>query len=86
MEEDKKQVGRPIGRRHQEDVRKKIQASQIINRFYKAFEGEIELSAIQVNIGKSLLDKVLPDLKAIEMSGDNEAPMIMKVITGIPND
>lgn len=86
MEEEKKQAGRPIGRRHQDDVRKKIQASQIINRFYKAFEGEIELTAIQVNIGKSLLDKVLPDLKAVEMSGDTESPMVMKVITGVPND
>jgi hypothetical protein len=52
----------------------------------KAYDGDIELTAIQVNIGKTLLDKVLPDLKAIEMSGDAEAPMVMKIITGVPND
>jgi hypothetical protein len=68
MEEEKKQAGRPLGRRHQDDVRAKIQASQIINRLYNAFQGEIELTAIQVNIGKTLLDKVLPDLKAIEQT------------------
>jgi hypothetical protein len=84
--EDKKLAGRPMGRRHQDDVRSKIQASAIINRLMKAYDGDIELTAIQVNIGKTLLDKVLPDLKAIEMSGDAEAPMVMKIITGVPND
>ena len=68
MAEEKKQAGRPLGKRHQDDVRAKIQASQIINRLYGAFQGDVELSAIQVNIGKTLLDKVLPDLKAIEQT------------------
>jgi hypothetical protein len=68
MAEEKRQAGRPIGRRHQEDVRSKIQATQIINRLYSAFQGEVELTAIQVNIAKTLLDKVLPDLKAIEQT------------------
>lgn len=75
MEEDKKTAGRPMGRRHQDDVRKKIQASLIINRFMEVFDGDLELTAIQVNIGKTLLDKVLPDLKAIELTGDDEAPI-----------
>jgi hypothetical protein len=75
MEEDKKLSGRPMGRRHQDDVRKKIQASLILNRFMDAFESKIELTNQQVNIGKVLLDKVLPDLKAIELSGDDEAPI-----------
>jgi hypothetical protein len=68
MAEEKKQAGRPLGKRHQDDVRAKIQASQIINRLYGAFQGDVELTAIQVNIGKTLLDKVLPDLKAIEQT------------------
>ena len=49
-------------------MRSKIQATQIINRLYSAFQGEVELTAIQVNIAKTLLDKVLPDLKAIEQT------------------
>jgi hypothetical protein len=68
MADEKKQAGRPLGKRHQDDVRAKIQASQIINRLYGAFQGDVELTAIQVNIGKTLLDKVLPDLKAIEQT------------------
>ena len=86
MEEDKKLSGRPMGRRHQDDVRKKIQASAIINRFMEVFDGNLELTSIQVNIGKTLLDKVLPDLKAIELSGDADAPVVLKVITGIPSN
>jgi hypothetical protein len=70
-----KQAGRPMGKRHQDDVRAKIQASQIINRFYDAFEGKVELTSVQVNIGKVLLDKALPDLKAIEHSGDPDNPL-----------
>lgn len=35
-----------------------------------AFDGTIELSQVQVNIGKALLDKALPDLKAIEHTGE----------------
>jgi hypothetical protein len=82
--EDKKQAGRPMGRRHQDDVRSKIQATAIITRLMKAYDGDIELTATQVNIGKALLDKVLPDLKSIELSGDEDSPMVMKVITGVP--
>lgn len=68
-------MARPMGKRHQEDVRAKIQASQIINRLYAGFTGEVELTNEQVNIGKTLLNKVLPDLKAVEHSGDSDAPV-----------
>lgn len=78
--EEKKQAGRPLGRRHQDEVRTKIQASQIINRLYSAFQGEIELSSTQVNIAKALLDKALPDLKAIEHSGDGENPLFVEKV------
>lgn len=72
-------AGRPLGKRHQEEVRAKIQASQIITRLMSAFDGTIELSQTQVNIGKSLLDKVLPDLKAMELSGDSESPLVTRI-------
>lgn len=73
--EDIKPSGRPFGKRHQADVRAKIQASVIISRLMKAFEGETELTQTQVNIGKALLDKALPDLKAIEHSNDPDNPI-----------
>jgi len=62
-------AGRKMGTRHQDDIRAKIQASNIIVRLMSAFDGTIELTQTQVNIGKALLDKALPDLKAIEHTG-----------------
>ena len=50
--------------RHDEETRAKIQAAQIINRFHKCLMGEIQLDAQQVSCGKSLLNKVLPDLQS----------------------
>jgi len=61
-------AGRPIGRRHQDDVRGKIQASMIINRLTDYFTGKLDLDVGRVNAAKILLNKVLPDLTAI--SGD----------------
>lgn len=66
---------------HQEDVRAKIQASQLINRLGKQALGEIELSRSQLEAIKILLGKVLPDLKAVEVSGDADNPL--EVVTRI---
>lgn len=56
--------------RHDDETRAKIQAAQIINRFHACVMGEIELDAQQVSCGKALLAKVLPDLSAVEHSGE----------------
>lgn len=61
--------------RHDDETRAKIQAAQIINRFTKCVNGEIELTAQQVSCGKTLLDKVLPDLKATELTGEGGGPI-----------
>lgn len=76
-------AGRPIGKRHQDDIRAKIQSTAIINRLQSAFDGTIELSQVQVNIGKALLDKALPDLKAIEHSGSEDSPLTIQTIERI---
>ncbi len=70
--------GRPMGKRHQDDIRAKISSAHIVGRLIKSFNGEIELTSDQINIGKSLLNKVLPDLKAIEHSGDSDNPIRMQ--------
>lgn len=68
-------AGRPMGRLHQDDVRAKIQASQIINRLMGCINGECELSATQVNAANILLRKTLPDLSSVELGGDPENPI-----------
>lgn len=55
--------------RHDEETRAKIQAAQIINRFQDCLMGKVALDAQQVSCGKTLLNKVLPDLSAVSHDG-----------------
>ena len=64
-------AGRPIGRRHQEDVRRKIQASQLINRLSDHALGKNEMTPTQVKAAEILLKKSMPDLSQVQGAGDN---------------
>jgi hypothetical protein len=68
-------AGRPIGKRHQEDVRRKIQASQLINRLNDHVLGKLELTPTQVRAAEILLKKSVPDLSSVEHSTDPDKPM-----------
>jgi hypothetical protein len=56
-----------IRKHHQDDVRAKIQASQLINRLMGHIEGKTQLAPTQINAIKILLDKSLPNLSDIKM-------------------
>ena len=71
-------AGRPIGVRHQEDVRRKIQSSQLINRLTNHAIGEIDLTPTQIKAIEILLRKSIPDLAAVQLSGDNENPVSLR--------
>jgi hypothetical protein len=58
-------AGRPMNRLHQDDVRKKIQASQLLNRLTDHAFGEVELSQSQIKAIEILLRKSLPDLSSV---------------------
>lgn len=64
-----------LRRNHQEDVREKIQASQIINRLEGHLNGQVELSPTQVRAAEILLKKTLPDLSNTEVSGPEGGPV-----------
>lgn len=65
--------------RHQDEVRAKIQASQLINRLTNHAFGEVELTATQIKAIEILLKKSIPDLSAVEMSGDADNPVQAKL-------
>lgn len=68
-------------------VRAKIQASELINVLQDHAMGITEeLSSSRMKAIEILLKKSVPDLSAVELTGDPEAPVVMKVITGVPND
>ncbi len=72
--------------RHQDMVRDKIQASQLINRLQNHVLGEIELSQTQIQAAKILLDKSVPNLQSIEHAGEDGGPLKLVVVSGVPQD
>jgi len=81
MTEPKKKVGRPMGKLHQDDVRKKIQVSLLIKKLEKhALEDsdDTEISASKMRAIQILLSKSLPDLSSIQISGDDEQPLVIE--------
>lgn len=69
-----------INAKHDELTRSKIQTSQLINRLMEHVNSEKDLlSTSQVNAAKALLAKTLPDLAAVQISGDPDNPLKMTI-------
>jgi len=51
-------------------AKERIDATMIIDKLRAHIKGELELKATQINAARILLNKALPDLKAVEHSGD----------------
>ena len=67
-----------IRKTHQDEVRAKIQVSNLITRVQKYAMGELsdeDISSNRLNAIKMLLSKTLPDLTSVEISGDSENPV-----------
>jgi hypothetical protein len=61
---------------HPDEVREKIQASQLINRLMQHVNSDKPvMDASQVQAARTLLNKVLPDLKALEHTGPEGGPV-----------
>lgn len=75
-----------IRKKHTDEIRTKIQVSQLINVLQNHAMGEIEeIKPSRMKAIEILLRKSLPDLTATEISGTDQ-PIGIKVITGIKND
>lgn len=70
-----KNRGRQPGFTMSDAHRVKIQNSNILSALIAHAEGEREMSATQVSAGLGLLRKCLPDLSAVEHSGDKDKPI-----------
>lgn len=65
-----------LNKLHQEDIRRKIQASQLINVLQKhALTGEGEFSLTRMKAIEILLRKSVADLSAVTVTGDPESPL-----------
>ncbi len=82
--------GRKPGFRHAEEHRQRIKVAQLINRLQAFALGEpapqtgkpIEMSTAQVTAAIKLIGKAVPDLAAVQLSGDEDNPVTYKVIIG----
>jgi len=70
-------VAARLRKTHQDDVRTKIQATQLIKRLTDHALGtlEKEMSATQVTAALGLLKKSVPDLTATEHTGSGGGPV-----------
>jgi hypothetical protein len=75
------EVSARLNPRHQEMVRAKIQASQLVNRLTSHALGKLKkpLDATQVTAALGLLKKCLPDLSATELTGKDGERLFDKV-------
>ena len=67
---------------HQDDVRAKINVSNLITRLKKYAEGELtdeDISPNRLNAIKLLLSKALPDLSSVQITGDEDNPVAMAI-------
>lgn len=68
--------GRKAGYRHADETRARIQAAQIINRLHSHVMADTPImDASQVNAAKALLNKVVPDLQAMQVTGEDGGPV-----------
>jgi len=81
MAEEKRKVGRPMGKLHQDDIRKKIQVSLLIKKLEDhalSSDDEAEISNSKMRAIQILLGKALPDLSSIQISGDDNQPLVIE--------
>lgn len=68
---------------HPDVVRKKIQASQLINRLKDHVMSPHDLmTSNQVQAANILLRKAIPDLSAVEYKGEDGGPMDIRITIG----
>ena len=65
-----------LNKLHQEDIRAKIQTSQLLNVLQNhALEGKGEIPASRMKAIEILLRKSIPDLSSVQMSGTDGGPI-----------
>jgi hypothetical protein len=73
-------MARRLNLSHDEETRRKIQTTQLINRLMGHVNGEVPMENSQVKAAQILLAKALPDLSTVTMKGDADNPLIPSTI------
>lgn len=73
-------AARTLRPKHTDEIRNKIRASQLVNRLENHVFGEVEMNSTQVTAALGLLKKCVPDIQAIQHSGDADNPLMLAMI------
>jgi len=70
-------AARTLKPRHQDEIRTKIQTTQLINRLqnHALSDGEDEITPSRMKAIEILLRKSLPDLSSVVLQGDSDNPI-----------
>lgn len=68
-----------LNRKHQDSVREKIRASQLVNALEKHVLGRSKMQATQVTAALGLLKKCVPDLSRAEVTGKDGGDLQARV-------
>lgn len=66
----------------QDEVRARIQTSQLLNRLQDYIDGKVRLDQGRIRAIEILLRKALPDLSSVEQTGERQKPVV--IVTGVP--
>lgn len=69
---------------HQEMVRTKIQASQLVNVLESHVLGRKKLKSTQIRAALGLLAKCVPDLQRTELTGEGGGPLEVSIVRYSP--
>jgi hypothetical protein len=75
----RKQRGGSIDMAWEEETRRKIQGSGVVNRLISFINGEVKLEPAQVSASLGLLKKILPDLTSAEIKQETTVRYVARV-------
>lgn len=81
----RKSKGNHLNPRAIEDIRQKIRAHAIIERLVKFIDGKVDMQPAAVTAALGLLRKIVPDLSAVEHSGEIKKEYVIRVPAPSPD-
>jgi len=68
---------------HDEQTKRRIRASQLLNRFDLFANNKVQMTSAQVLAAKVVIGKSIPDLKAIEHTGTDDKTLVHEHIFNV---
>lgn len=78
-------AARTLRPRHQDEIREKIQTSQLVNKLqnHALNDDSADIPNSRMKAIEILLRKTLPDLTATELSGNPDNPLVSEIIVKV---